>query len=83
MAHRRGAYHQREAASTPGYDLADDDALDGESPTVVATYDERGIYGHPDHVAVRCVGRHLARAGLAVCESKCSGRWQRTTPQRR
>lgn len=43
--------------------------LEGESPSVVTTYDEHGIYGHPDHVAVHCVGRLLADAGVAVYEA--------------
>lgn len=51
-----------------------EDALEGESPTVLVTYDERGIYGHPDHVAVHCVGVRVASNGLPVYEATLSRR---------
>jgi len=44
--------------------------LDDEDATTLVTYDEFGIYGHPDHVHVHRVGRAvLARRACALYEA--------------
>lgn len=57
--------------------LADDDelvadllaAIAAAAPDLVVGYDERGGYGHPDHVAVHRAGRAAAaRAGITFAE---------------
>jgi LmbE family N-acetylglucosaminyl deacetylase len=46
------------------------DILDDEGVELLVSYDERGNYGHPDHVQVHRVGAAIARStGLRVLES--------------
>lgn len=41
--------------------------LDEEKPDVLTTYDDNGVYGHPDHVKVHQVGKRAAElAGVPV-----------------
>ncbi len=37
--------------------------VDEECPALVLSYDEGGVYGHPDHVAVHRMGRSIATPG--------------------
>lgn len=64
-------YRDSTLAGLPACELAEavEDALDGESVDVLTSYDERGVYGHPDHVAVHAAGRALAAGGLPVYEA--------------
>jgi LmbE family N-acetylglucosaminyl deacetylase len=42
-----------------------DELLAGETPTVLTGYDQHGVYGHPDHVAVhRLVSRYAVETGV-------------------
>ena len=56
--------------------------LRGEDVDALTTYDEVGVYGHPDHVAVHQVGLALARADMPVYEATVDTRRVRAVRER-